>query len=471
MSTQDLCLLPISALASLIRERRLSSQELTTAFLSRIERLDSHLHSYVTVTAERALAEARRADEEMANGLDRGLLHGIPLALKDLIDTAGVRTTGGSRLLRDRVPTLDATVTTRLREAGAVLLGKQTLGEFAIGAPHPDDFFPPARNPWGLDRIPGGSSSGTGAAVAAGLCAGGLGTDTGGSIRNPAGYSGIVGLKPTYGLVSRRGVIPLAWTLDHVGPLARTVADAALLLQAIVGHDPADPTSANTAPSPAFLSTLNESIKGIRIGVPRSFMESVEALVPEVLHTFDTALQVLRDLGAETCDVTLPLVEHAPTIQSTIMIAEAVAYHEPFLRTHRDHFGHGFQSAVLPGLFYTAADYIQAQRGRAVICRSIEDILERVDLIAIPTTVRTAPTFAEYEAMPANLRGLFTCTFNLTGQPSISIPCGFDSLGLPVGLLLSGRAFDEATILRAAQAYERATEWHTRHPPDATDAA
>lgn len=464
MIAQDVAMLPISELSARIRQRSISPVELAEAYLTRIEELDGQLHCYLTITADRARAEARRAEQEIGQGISRGPLHGIPIALKDLYDTAGIRTTSGSRVLWDRVPTQDATVTSRLSAAGAVLLGKLMMHEFAIGAPYLDDPIPPAHNPWDLDRMPGGSSSGSGAALAAGLCAGSLGSDTGGSIRGPAAYSGIVGLKPTYGLVSRRGVLTLSWTLDHVGPMARTVADVAAILQAIAGHDPSDAASAQV-PIPDYQAALTGSSQGIRIGVPWSFVESVPGLEPDVLAAFREAVDVLSRLGAEVRDVTLPHLDNAEAIHMTIMLSEALAYHEEWLRTRRSDYNRGFWDRVRPGICFTATDYIQALRGRTAFCRGFDEVLGSVDLIATPTMPRTAPTFAEESVVSPVLRGQFNRLTNLTGQPSLSLPCGFDGNGLPIGLSLAGRAFEECTVLRAADAYERATEWHLRHPP------
>lgn len=463
MSPDDLCFASIQTLAAQIERLSISPVEVTDAYLGRIHRLDGSLHSFLTLTAEQASAEARRAELEICRGAYRGPLHGIPIGLKDLFDTAGIRTTAGSRILANRVPTQDATVTSRLRAAGAILLGKQAMHEFAIGMHHASDYFSPPRNPWDLERTPGGSSSGTGAALAAGLCAGGMGSDTGGSIRNPAAYSGIVGLKPTYGLVSRSGVMPLSWTLDHAGPMARTVADVAILLQAVAGYDPADPTSANAAVS-EFLPALTGSARGIRVGVPRSDLESAEGIEPDVVHAFFEAIDVLNQLGANVCEVKLPALDQARTVQPAIMLSEAAAIHEPWLRTRADEYGRGFRDRVLPGLFYSATDYIQALRGRSLVCREMEALMATVDVVACPTVPRTAPTYAEDADTPPRLRGLFTGLFSVTGQPSISLPCGVDHRGLPIGLMLSGRAFDERGVLRAADAYQRATDWHLRRP-------
>ncbi len=463
MPLNALSLQPISELSLAIRQGALSPVELVDCCLARIERLDPQVHAFLTVTAERARADARRAEEEISHGIHRGPLHGIPLALKDLIDVAGVPTTAGSRILHDHIPSQDATLTSRLAAAGAILLGKLTLHEFAMGTPFLDDPIPPARNPWDLDRVPGGSSSGSAAALVTGLCAGSFGSDTGGSIRHPAALSGLVGLKPTFGLVSRTGVIPLAWSLDHVGPMARSVADVALLLQAVAGYDATDPASARV-PIPNYAKELTGIVRGIRIGVPETFIRSVADLQPEITNAFENALDVLRRLGATTTPVEFTNVEHAQAILYPILLSEALAYHESWLRTRRDEYMRGFIRRLLLGLSFSGADYVQAQRGRALLSRGFDQVLEQVDLIATPTTSETAYPFESPDGNPRPPRAGFTALANLTGQPSISIPCGFDRRGLPIGLLLSGRLFDEVTLLRVAEAYERATPWHTQHP-------
>jgi aspartyl-tRNA(Asn)/glutamyl-tRNA(Gln) amidotransferase subunit A len=361
------------------------------------------------------------------------------------------------------VPSQDATVTSKLAAAGAVLLGKLMMHEFAIAGPHLDDAVPPAHNPWSIDRVPGGSSSGSGAAVAAGLCGGALGSDTGGSIRGPAAYCGIVGLKPTYGLVSRAGVLPLSWSLDHAGPMTRTVADTAIMLQAIAGYDPADAASAYVD-VPDYQAALSGSARGLRVGVPRSFVESMPGLETEVLRAFNESLETMTRIGASVRDVQIDGIDHVEAIQSTIMFAEAVAYHEEWLQTKRELYSRGFWQRVRPGLFHTATEYIQAQRGRTMFCRAMSDVLTQVDVIATPTMVRTAPTFQEEAESRSPIRGQFNRVFNATGQPSLSVPCGFDQHGMPIGLLLSGRAFEETTVLRLGDVYERATEWHLRQP-------
>ncbi len=458
-----LCGLEISALAPLIQSKQVSPVEVTQAYLERIERLDGTVQSYLTLTPERALADARRAADEIQAGGYRGPLHGVPFGLKDLLDTAGIRTTGNSASRRDRVPGEDADVPRRLEQAGMVLLGKLRLHEFAMGSVYPEHPLGIARNPWGPDRSPGGSSTGSGAALAARLCAGSIGTDTGGSIRIPAAYSGITGLKPTFGRVSRRGVIPLAWSLDHVGPMARSVADAALILQAIAGHDPLDPFSADV-PVPDYAQALGRSVRGLRIGAPLAFVEGQTAAEPDVWQAYRAALDVLAGLGAEIVDVQVDAATQAMSYNQLITSVEAASYHERRLAEQADLLGPGFRGRMLQGVFASAADYVQALRGRAVVVAELDGLLNAVDLLATPTMPQTAPTFEEMRT-DTRAAHVFTGIFNLTGLPALSIPCGFDSRGLPIGLMLAGRCFDEPTVLRAGDAYQRATDWHRRVPP------
>lgn len=463
MDSAQIAYLTIGEAAALLRKRQLSAAELAAACLERIEALDGKLNSFVTVTREVALAQAGQADNELSRGEDRGPLHGIPVAFKDLYATRSVRTTAHSRLLLDWLPEEDATAVARLREAGSVMLGKLAMHEFAFGAPGFDTAFPPARNPWNLECIPGGSSSGSAAALAAGLCYGALGSDTGGSIRGPAALCGIVGLKPTYGLVSRAGVVPLSWSLDHAGPMARTVSDCAILLQAIAGPDPRDPASAAVAPQ-RYDATLEDGVRGLRLGVPRSWLHEGDGTDAEVLAAFEEALRVLEKEGARLVEV-----DGAPFMASRgpnllILIAEAYAYHEKSLRTRASEFSAGVRNRVREGAFISAADYIQAQRARTVLSRQIGAILREVDAIVSPSAPRPASTFAAFDPEANARRPSYTNPFNLAGLPAISIPCGFSSDGLPLGLQIGGRAFDEATVLRIARAYERVTPWHERHP-------
>jgi aspartyl-tRNA(Asn)/glutamyl-tRNA(Gln) amidotransferase subunit A len=459
----DLHSLTLTEISDGLAARSISPVELTDAYLDRIATLDDRLHAFVCVTADAARAEARDAEAALARGQSRGPLHGVPLALKDLFDTAGVATTGCSRAFLDRVPSEDAVCVAKLREAGAILLGKLTMHELATGTPDPNGPFPPARNPWDLDRMPSGSSSGSAAAVAAGLCAGALGSDTGGSIRGPASWCGIVGHKPTYGLVSRRGVMPLSWTQDHAGPMTRTVEDTAIVLQAIAGFDPADDGSADV-PIPDYRAALREPLGDLTVGLPQAFLDGISDLHPETMRTFLAAIDDLRGLGARVEDVEMPYGEHLDTLGTALLVVEAFTIHEQGLRERWDLFGEPFRSRVVRGGLMSAADYAQATRARGRFNRAMGAIMERVDVIALPTSVSPAERFddptLDYYGRPS-----FTRIFNLTGQPSISLPCGFTEGGLPVGLMLSGRAFEDATVLRLAHTYEQSHEWYRRRPP------
>jgi len=450
----------IAELGARYRKRDLSPVEVTQALLARIEKLDPILHAFVTLTADSALAEARSAEEALRRGDARPLL-GIPVAHKDIYLTRGVRTTGGSALLADWIPDEDATCVQRWRAAGTVQLGKLITHEFAFGLQFPGHRFPPAKNPWNLDHIPGGSSSGSGTALAAGLVTGATGSDTGGSIRGPAAFCGIVGLKPTYGRSSRAGVLTLSWTLDHTGPMARTVQDCAFLLQPLAGYDPADPASSR-APVDDYVAPLGRDIRGLKIGVPRAyFLEEVDA---EVARAFEEALETLRRLGAEVRDVQIPSLRGAHSFL-LILMAEAYAYHESDIREHPELYGDVLRERILAGALVTASEYTQAQRIRAEICRETAEVLKTVDVLASPTALKPATPFAqafdpEFAFPKSNM-----APFNLTGLPTLALPCGFSASGLPVSFQLSGRPFEEATVLRAGHAYEQATTWHTRRPP------
>jgi len=450
----------IAELSARYRKRDLSPVEVTQTLLARIEKLDPILHAFVTLTADSALAEARAAEEALRRGDARPLL-GIPVAHKDIYLTRGVRTTGGSALLADWIPDEDATCVQRWRAAGTVQLGKLITHEFAFGLQFPGHRFPPAKNPWNLDHIPGGASSGSGAALAAGLVTGATGSDTGGSIRGPAAFCGIVGLKPTYGRSSRAGVLTLSWTLDHTGPMARTVQDCAFLLQPLAGYDPADPASSR-APVDDYVAPLGRDIRGLKIGVPRAyFLEEVDA---EVARAFEEALETLRRLGAEVRDVQIPSLRGAHSFL-LILMAEAYAYHESDIREHPELYGDVLRERILAGALVTASEYTQAQRIRAEICRETAEVLKTVDVLASPTALKPATPFAqafdpEFAFPKSNM-----APFNLTGLPTLALPCGFSASGLPVSFQLSGRPFEEATVLRAGHAYEQATTWHTRRPP------
>lgn len=464
MTHTELCYLTIGEAGALLQSGQLSPVELTRAFLERIEQLDGTLQAYITVLAEPALAAARTAEAEILRGDYRGPLHGIPIALKDLYDTKGVRTTASSRVMKDRVPTADATTTARLHAAGAVLLGKLAMHEFALGGPDPTCGFPLARNPWNLDYIPGGSSSGSGTAIAAGLCMGSLGSCTGGSIRGPAAYCSIVGLKATYGRVSRYGVVPLSWSLDHCGPMTWTVEDSALMLQAIAGYDPKDPTTSRAA-VPDYTTALQDSVKGMTIGVPRHFFFADDPRIDrETLASVEQALKSLKELGAEVRDVTIPALQYSGAAQPVIMLSEAFAYHEQLLRRQPQEFGDMVRARFRMGGLFTSADYVQAQRVRNVLKRQCAEALQHVDVLASPTMSSPAPTFAETDVMTTARRPSFTGPYNLTGMPAISVPCDFTAAGLPIGLQIAGKPFDEPTVLRVAYTYQQHARWYERRP-------
>ena len=464
-STQtDLHFLTIRQAAELLRGRQLSPVELTRAFLERIEATDDQLHSFILLLKDQALADARSAEAEILRNEYKGPLHGMPFALKDLYDTAGVRTTAGSRVDFDRVPTEDATTTARLKAAGGILLGKLAMHEFALGGPDFTTPFPPARNPWNLDHVTGGSSSGSGSAVASGQCMGALGSCTGGSIRGPASLCGIVGIKATYGRVSRYGVVTLSWSQDHCGPMTWTVEDAAIMLQAIAGHDPKDPTT-STAPVPDYSLSLKEDIKGITIGVPRHFffVNSPE-VNQEVLATVEKGLQVLQELGANIVEVTIPSLDYVRAANSIIMLSEAFAFHEKNLKSRPQEFGEMVRARFRIGGLFNASDYVQAQRVRQVVKREFAEVHQRVDFLVTPTMTQPAAAFEGYDAT-GTIRGRsFTAPFNLTGLPAISVPCGFTAAGLPVGMQISGKPFDEPGILQVAYTYQQRARWFEHRP-------
>jgi aspartyl-tRNA(Asn)/glutamyl-tRNA(Gln) amidotransferase subunit A len=464
METSALCYLTLTEAAAGLRRQDFSSEELTEACLQRIQDVDDKLHSFVTLTADLALARARQADQELGSGNDRGLLHGIPIALKDLYMTKGIRTTCHSAVLEHWVPEVDATTVSKLKESGAVLLGKLGMHEFAFGGPSVDAPFPAVRNPWNTAHIPGGSSSGSGAALAAGLCYGALGSDTGGSIRTPSSHCGIVGIKPTYGRVSRCGVVPLSWSLDHAGPMARSVKDCAILLQAIAGYDPKDPASVNEA-VPIFSSSIADGIKGLRVGVPRAgwFDENL-GVAAETERAFNNAVKLLESLGAHIVDIDGKPFSAARKANQTILIAEAYAYHEKTFQQTPMKFGTSVRRRILEGAFLSAADYIAAQRVRAALTERICANFANVDVFAVPSAPRPPDAFENMDPSEQNLRPSFTNPFNLTGLPAISLPCGFTENNLPAGLQIAAPPFEEATCFRAAYAYEQATDWHKRRP-------
>jgi len=461
----------IGDLARAIAAKEISPVEVAQAHLDRIAALDPKLKAFITVTADSALAAAKAAEAAVMSGERLGALHGVPLALKDLYCTRGVRTTGGSRILADWVPAEDATVVTRLARAGAVSLGKLNMHEFAFGPEGLNQHYGTAWNPWDANthRICGGSSSGSGSAVAAGLCAGTLGSDTGGSIRIPAALCGLSGIKPTYGRVSRAGVLPLAWSMDHVGPMCRSASDCALMLNAIAGYDAQDPSS-SVLPAPDFTAALTGDVKGLRIGVLRTFF--LEATGVALRQAVEEALKVLEGLGATAHDVNLATAKHAAGASSAVSGAEAYAYHEAWLRERPQEYGDDVRERLRVGAFVSAAEYLKGQRARAKIRDEVNRALEGADVLVCATTPLVASAVGQNEIavgqdkVPVRSSLIrFTRVFNLSGHPAASIPCGFTAGGLPVGLQIVGRPFDEATVLRVADAYQRATDWHRRRPP------
>lgn len=454
--------LTIAEAAEQIRKRALSPVELTQACLERIERLNPTLNAFLTVTADDALESARLAEEALLKGEYKGPLHGIPIALKDLFDMKGVPTTAGSPILSNYVPSQDAAVVMRLREAKAVLLGKTALHEWALGVTNNNPHFGPTHNPWDLERIPGGSSGGSAAALAAGLCLGALGSDTGGSIRIPAALCGVVGLKPTYGRLSLRGIIPLSWSLDHAGPMAKTVKDTAILLQALAGYDSGDPTSVNT-PVDDYLAGLENGIKGTHVLVPQNFFfNDIDA---EVAGLVRAAISELEHLGAKVIEVVIEGIDEAVLAHMTILLADAAAYHEEHLQTRADDIGSDVRARLQRGQMMTALDYARARREQTRWRRYLEDLLKGSAVLAVPTTPIPAPLIAEVDALEAaRVLTRLTAPFNLAGVPAISVSCGFTQGGLPVGLQLIGSPWHESTVLRVAYAYEQATVWYQRKP-------
>ncbi|MCW1842652.1 amidase [Prosthecomicrobium hirschii] len=457
MTSKPLHDLSIAEAGRMIRAGSLTSVALTEASLARIAALDDVLASFITVTGERAMADAAAADAAFAQGVDKGPLQGIPYGLKDIYMTAGIRSTCHSKLLVDNVPAEDCVVETKLKAAGGVLLGKLATHEFAFGGPSFDLPFPPARNPWNPDHITGGSSSGSGAAVAAGFCRMAMGSDTGGSIRGPAAYCGTVGLKPTYGLVSRRGIFPLSFTLDHAGPLTWSVEDCALTMQAIAGHDPEDPASADL-PVPNFVADLGKGVEGMRIALPRCHYKDAVGLSPETAAAIEQAAATFEKLGATVEEIALPDYDLFNAAGRLILFSEAYAVHEKNLQTRPLDYGRLTHLRMVLGALISASDLTQAFRVRRKLSLLLNrDILGRYDAIITASALAPAPRFDEMpQGNPPNWP-IQTIPYNLTGNPAMSIPTGFSKSGLPLSMQIVGRPFEDATVLRIGQAFEAAT--------------
>ena len=469
MTDLDLCFLPLSEAANLIRSRRLSPVELMRAVVARLKDVEPKLNAFIHVYGEHELDDrARVAEQEIARGVYRGPLHGLPITIKDLYDIAGTPTTCASAARFDHLAAEHAFTVQRLLEAGAIILGKTNLTEFAVDLPGPRYGW--ARNPWNLDHIPGYSSSGSGAALAAGVGFATMGSDTGGSIRIPAAFSSCVGIKPTYGRVSRRGIFPLAWSLDHAGPLARTVEGAAAVLGVVAGHDPQDSTSSKSA-VPQYTRGISGGVKGLHVGVPWANVD--DSVDPGVRKLFDEAIGTLRGLGAEVREVALPHFNDTWTALGAIIRTEQAAVHATLIRSRRHLYGKSLGDRIAGALLRPAVQYIEAQRLRTLIKRDFDDALGKVDVIATPT-IPIYPYRIDANVTGGAGEGALTTKYtppsNLTGLPTISVPCGFGPAGdpgegLPAGLQLIGRAFEEGLLFRAAHAYEQATEWHKMRPP------
>jgi aspartyl-tRNA(Asn)/glutamyl-tRNA(Gln) amidotransferase subunit A len=461
----DLTTLGIAEAGRLMARGKITSVALTEAFLDRIAKVDGKIHSYITVTADLARAAARQADSERQGGLRRGPLHGLPIALKDIYETAGVRTTGHSHLKKDYVPTADAETVRRLKAAGAVILGKLGTHEFAHGAMTPDQPYPAVLNPWNTQYQPGGSSSGSGAAVAAALCMGAMGTDTGGSIRNPAGFCGTAGIKPTYGLVSRAGIFPLAFSLDTAGPLAWTVEDCALMLDVLAGHDPNDPGSAKTA-KVDYGASAQRPINGMRIALARNWHEGKDATVtPDMKKGIDEAVRVLREAGATVEDVEFPSLLDYHICGRVIITAEAHAIHRRDIIERPEMFGYTTRRRLQLGAFLTAEQYMSALRFRRQLQQDMRAAMRGYDLVMTANHWGAPDKFEEPQPIfhffgkPA-----LTMPFNVTGQPAMTVCCGLGSDGFPLSFQLAGRPFDEASVFAAGAAYERVTPWRKKRP-------
>ena len=441
-----------------------SPVEMARGALERVERLDGELHAFVTVTAERALADARASEARWAVGAPLGPLDGIPIAHKDIYETAGILTTGHSRLLQDHVPERDGTVVRQWRTAGTVMLGKLATHEFAFGGPSFDLPWPPARNPWDTAHFTAGSSSGTAAAIASGMILGGTGSDTGGSIRGPAALCGIAGIKPTYGLCSRVGVLPLAFSLDHTGPMAWTVEDCALLLDVMAGPDAADPASARGRAPVRYAAAVGDGVRGLRIGVTRDWVSEEHPVSAAAMEALETAVATFRGLGAVVEDVVLPPMADFAACGFVIMVCEAYAVHEPWLRTRRGEYGELFRDRVSMAAVISGADYLQAQRKRRELCAAVAGVMRGYDLVLTGAATGEAPAIDAVPKWSSFERPGFTMPFNVTGQPALSVCAGYGERGLPVAIQLVGRPFEDAVVLAAGHAYETAHPWRQRRP-------
>jgi aspartyl-tRNA(Asn)/glutamyl-tRNA(Gln) amidotransferase subunit A len=468
MNKSELPFLSASDLSRLIQSREVSPVEATEAYLDRIEAEDFRFHSYITVMRDQAMDDARQAEQDIASGQHRGPMHGVPVAVKDQFYSKGVRSTGGSRILANFVPDEDATVITKLRQAGAVILGKTNMTEFAItGFSHR---YSTPRNPWDIDTYTGGSSSGSGAATAAYLCATSLGEDTGGSIRFPASWCGLVGIRPSWGLVSRHGVMRGVWSMDTVGPISRTVEDAAITLGAIAGHDASDPYSSKV-PVPDYQKALGGDLNGLKIGVITEFMES-DLVEPSVRQSVSKAIATLGELGATVEEVSIPLSMDAGVASAVLLSVEPALAQQDWIKERIEDYGHDVRIMLLTGSILPAQAYYKAQKLRTMLRQQVLDSLGKYDVLVLPTSGKGAQPRVEDPPITSKetagrLGFLFTRIFNLASCPAMSVPCGFDDRNMPVGLQIAALPGAEGTIFKVAHAYEQATTWHTMRPPGA----
>ena len=460
----DFAYLTLADAAALLRDKKISPVEYTEALLARIDRLNGKLDAFLRLTPDIAMADARRAETEIQAGNWRGPMHGVPYGLKDIIDYEGLPTTGHSKILQDNIAKADAPVAEKLKAAGGILMGKMSTHEFAVGGPSFDLPWPPARNPWNPDHHPGGSSSGSGSALAAGLLPAALGTDTGGSVRNPASMCGIVGMKATYGRVSRRGVLPLSFSLDHVGPMTRTVTDNAMLLNVLAGHDPKDPASARVD-VPDFTAGIDKGVKGMTIGVIRHFHEKDDTCTPEMAKSIEDAVAVLKDLGAEIREIQVDPLQVYAACNRTILVSEAYAIHEKWLQERPEDYGDRGRERILAGAFIRAADYVNATRQRRKLTERFNATIADLDAVVTVSSMEPACRIDDEAEVDRTYPRQARAPFNVTGSPALAVPTGFSPDGLPLAMQIVGKPFDEATVYRVARAHEAATGWTEKHPP------
>lgn len=465
--TTDPTLLTIAEASALFESRKLSPVELTKACIAKTEALDRTLSSYITFTPETALETAKAAETAIMSGTRASPLHGIPIGLKDIYDTAGVTTTGHSRLMRDRVPTEDATTVAKLKQAGSVITGKLGTWEFAIGGPSFDLFHPVARNPWNTECQTGGSSSGSGAAVAAGLVLGAMGSDTGGSIRSPSALCGISGIKPTYGLVSRKGVLPLSQSLDHAGPMAWTSRDCAMMLQVLAGHDPDDPASAQEA-IPDYTAMLGKPVKGLKVGVVRHFYEKDHVATDQVRAAVETSLDAFRDMGCIVSEVTLPPLIEFAAVNMVIMSCEAYSIHQKHLIETPELYGEICRDRIMLGSLLSGSDYVNAQKRRRELCAEVAAAMAGVDVLVTAASPFPAQKLGDVPKWLMYDKPSITAPFNVTGLPALATCAGFDAAGMPLSIQIVGKPFADALVLALGDAYEVATNSRSQRPAIAT---